>query len=199
MKEPRPHFTLGAGAPSAKNTLICPHELRLHEQIAEDRMRRIRPGNSEDHFGVTCQLDDALRMGMVRNSHPSQLNVVFPRNADFRVDLEVAVALAILRTRTAKNTCVLSGWAQGGLISYRPEFSRHRIAQINKGSPTITRGILAPAGNRQITPTTVAASGIADSQVITSVGQEVDFGNARIGGIEDSHLLFLPIQLPGSI
>src|SRR5215469_2856293 len=199
MKEPRPHFTFGAGAPSAKDTLICLHELRLHEQIAEDRMRRIRPGNSEDHFGVTCQLDDALRMGMVRKSHASQLDVVFSRNADFRADLEVAAALAILGTRTVKNNFVLFGWAQGGLISCRPEFSCDCIAQINKGSPAITRGILTPASNRQITPTTVAASGIADGQVITSVGQEVDFGNARIGGIEDSHFLLLPIQLPGSI
>jgi hypothetical protein len=38
MQQPWPHFTLGARAPGAKNTLMCLHEFCLHEKIAEDRM-----------------------------------------------------------------------------------------------------------------------------------------------------------------
>src|SRR5215471_20830419 len=162
-------------------------------------MSRIRPGNGKNHFGVTRQFDEALRMRMVRESHASQLDVVFNRNADFRADLQLALALAILGARACKNGFVVFGWAQGGLISHRPEFSRCCIAQINKSSPTIARGILAPAGDGQIAPTAVAASGVGDCQVVTPVGQEVGLWRARVGGVEDSHLLLSPIQLPRSM
>jgi len=136
---------------------------------------------------------------MVRESHASHLDVVFNRNADFRADLQLALALAILGARACKNGFVVFGWAQGGLISHGPEFSRRCIAQINKSSPTIAGGILAPPGDGQIAPTAVAASGAGDCQVVTSVGQEVDLWRARVGGVEDSHLLLLPIQLPRSM
>src|SRR6516165_11917333 len=127
-------------------------------------------------------------MRMVRESHASHLDVVFNRNADFRADLQLALALAILGARACKNGFVVFGWAQGGLISHGPEFSRRCIAQINKSSPAIARGILSPAGDRQIAPTAVAASGVGDCQVVTAVGQELDLRRARSGGVEGSHL-----------
>src|ERR1700746_2158241 len=98
-------------------------------------------------------------MGMVHKSHASQLDVVFNRKADFCANLQVALALAILGARPRKNNFVVFGWTQGGLKSYRPEFSSRCIAKINKSSPTIARGILAPAGGGQIGPTAVCASG----------------------------------------
>src|SRR6516162_6062147 len=125
---------------------------------------------------------------MVRKSYASQFDVVFNGNADFCADLQVALALAILGARPRENNLVVFGWAQGGLISYRPEFSRRCIAQINKSSPAIARGILSPAGDRQIAPTAVAASGVGDCQVVTAVGQELDLRRARSGGVEGSHL-----------
>src|SRR6516164_5677479 len=99
---------------------------------------------------------------MVRKSYASQFDVVFNRNADFCADLQVALALAILGARPRKKNFVLFRWMQGGLISHRPEFSSCCIAEINKSSPTIARGILAPAGDGQIAPTTVTASCVGD-------------------------------------
>src|SRR6516225_8759847 len=125
---------------------------------------------------------------MVRQSHASKLDVVFYRNADFRADSQAALAVAILGARLRKNDLVLFGWAQGGLISDGPEFSAHCITQIDKSSPAIARGVLAPAGDRQIAPTAVAASGIGDCHVVTAVGEEVNLRRARSGGVEDSHL-----------
>src|SRR6202022_3174587 len=132
---------------------------------------------------------------MVRKGHASQLHVVFRRNADFHADIQVAVTAAKLGARSRKNNLVVFGRSQGRLISYGPEFSGRWIAQINKIPPAIASGILAPAGNRQIAPSTVAAAGVADRHVITAVGQEVDLRTARSGGVEDSHLQFLPNHL----
>src|SRR6516164_6819537 len=103
MQEPWPHFAFGPWAPGAKNTLICLHEFRLHEKIAEDWMSRIRRRNGKDHFGVTRQFDEALRMGMIRKGHASQLDVILSRNADFRAGLQVTLALVILGARPRKN------------------------------------------------------------------------------------------------
>src|ERR1700693_979856 len=124
---------------------------------------------------------------MIRKRHAPQLHVVFRRNADFRADIEAVLSLAIFGARPGKSNFVVFGRAQGGLISYRPEFSGRCIAQINKCAPAIARGILAPAGDCQIAPTAVTAPGIADRHVVTAVGEEVDLRDSRSGTVEDSH------------
>ena len=72
------------------------------------------------------------------------------------------MTLAKLRARLGEDGFVTFGRAQGGLIGGGPEFSRRHVAQIDKCSPAIARGILAPAGDRQIAPATVAAARAAD-------------------------------------
>src|SRR5580704_17242236 len=111
---------------------------------------------------------------MIGKGNPPQFHVVFRRNADFRADLEVPSAVAILSARPGKKDFVLFGWAQGGMISGRPEFSGRCIAEIDKSAPTVARGILAPAGDGQITPTAETAPGVADRHVVTPVGEEMD-------------------------
>ena len=56
----------------------------------------------------------------------------------------------------------------------RPKFSRRQIAQINKRAPAVARGVLPPAGDRQVAPSAIAATGAADDHVIAAVGQKVN-------------------------
>src|ERR1700722_15958642 len=133
---------------------------------------------------------------MIRQGHSPELHIVVRRNADFRADLKVSLTLAKLGARPGENRFIVFARAQGRLIGYGAEFSRRDIAHINKTPPAIARAILPPAGDGQITPTTVATPGVANRQVIPAIRQKVDFRIARNGGIEDSHLLLLLNHLP---
>ncbi len=101
------------------------------------------------------------------------------------------MALPEFRTRLRENGFIAFGRAQGGLIRRGPEFPRRHIAQINKRSPAVARGIFAPAGDRQIAPAAVAAAGAADDHMVTAIGQQVDFRRCRGGMLEYTHDSFV--------
>src|SRR6266576_3334638 len=124
---------------------------------------------------------------MVGERGAPQFYVVFRRDTDFGVNLETILALAKLGTRLREYGFVAFGGAQGGLVSGRPKFSRRHVAQINKGSPAIARGVFAPAGHRQIAPATVTATCVADCDMIATVGQEVHLRRPRRGSREHPH------------
>src|SRR5271170_1709326 len=111
MPKPRSPFAFGAGTSAAQNRGIRPVELRLHEEIAKDRVSRIRPRNRENYFGVTGQFDRSLSIGMVRKGHAPQLNVIIDGKADFRSDSEVALAPVKLCIGPRKNNFILFGLA----------------------------------------------------------------------------------------
>lgn len=125
---------------------------------------------------------------MVRKGHAPQLDVVVERNADFCADLQTTFPLTKLDGSARETNFIALGQMQGRLIRGRPEFSARFVTQINKGSPAIACGVLAPTSDRQVPPTAVAAPGVADRHVIAAVGQEVNLRCARSGGFEDSHL-----------
>ncbi len=162
MQQPGRLFFFGAGAAGAKNGGRWAHEFGLHEQIAEGGMGCVRGGSREHHFRITGQFDDARAWRMIGERDAPQLHVVFRRNADFGVDFEAGMTLAKLGARLREDGFVAFRCAQGGLMGGGPEFSRGHIAQIDKRSPAIARGILAPAGDRQIPPAAVAAARAAD-------------------------------------
>jgi hypothetical protein len=57
MQQPRRLFLLGTGAAGAENGGRFAREFRLHEEIAERRMRRVRVLLGEHHFRVTRQFN----------------------------------------------------------------------------------------------------------------------------------------------
>jgi hypothetical protein len=76
VQQPRRFFLLGTGAAGAENGGRFGREFRLHEQIAERRMRRVRVRRGEHHFRVTGQFNlrvtgERLVMVMRRNSTSS--------------------------------------------------------------------------------------------------------------------------------
>src|SRR4030095_10311158 len=100
------------------------------------------------------------------------------------MQFEVAMALAKFRPGLCENGFVIFCGAQGGLICGGPEFSGRHVPQIDERAPVIASRILAPAGEGEIFPATVSATGIADGDVIAAIGKEMNLRCPRDGALE---------------
>src|SRR6184192_1298262 len=127
---------------------------------------------------------------MIGQGNAAQLDVVFGRNAQLRMNLEITMALTEFRAGLGENSFVIFCSAQGRLISGGPEFSRRHVAQIDERAPVIASRILAPAGDGEIFPATVSAAGIADGDVIAAIGKEMSLRRTQHGTLEDPHDIF---------
>src|SRR5205807_4673765 len=121
---------------------------------------------------------------MIGQGHATQLDVVFGRNAQLGMHLQIAMTLAELRPSLRENGLVILCRAQCRLISSGPEFSRRHVAQIEERAPAIAGRILAPAGNGKIVPATVTAAGVADGDVVAAIGKKMNLRCARSGTFE---------------
>src|SRR5438270_12158994 len=106
------------------------------------------------------------------------------------MQFEIAMALAKFRPGLCENSFVIFCRAQRRLISGGPEFSRSHVAQIEERTPAIASRILAPAGDGEIVPATVAAAGIAYGDVIAAIGKEMNLRRTRHGTLKDPHDIF---------
>src|SRR4029077_7435064 len=127
---------------------------------------------------------------MIGQGDTPQLDVVFGRNAQLRMNLEITMALAEFRAGLGENSFVIFCRAQRRLISGGPEFSGRHIAQIEERAPVIASRILAPAGDGEIFPATVTAAGIADGDGVAAIGKKMTLWRARRGTFENSHDIF---------
>src|SRR5258708_17879191 len=107
--------------------------------------------------------------GMIRQGDPSHFDVVFRRNPDFRLDFQVASALAKLSLGLRKGRLVTFSRTQRRLISSRTEFSGRAIAHINESYPAIARRILPPTRDYQDTQAAVCADSVSDSVVTSGI------------------------------
>ena len=113
------------------------------------------------------------------------------RNANLGMNLEIAMALAEFRAGLGENSFVIFCRAQRRLISGGPEFSRRHVAQIDERAPAIAGRILAPAGDGEIFPATVAAAGTADSDMIAAIGKKMNLRRrAKSGLLKNPHDIF---------
>src|SRR5437588_4485556 len=106
------------------------------------------------------------------------------------MQFEIAMALAKFSPGLCENSFIIFCRAQRRLISGGPEFSRHHVAQIDERAPVIASRILAPAGDGEIFPATVSAAGIADGDMIATIGKELNLRRTRRGTLEDPHDIF---------
>ena len=197
VQKPGRLFPFGAGTTGAKNGRTWTQEFGLHEQIAEGGMGSVRRRRREHDFGVTGQLDDAPRAGKIGDGHPAQLDVVLGRDADVGVNFQTRRVLAKLGASLSENGLAAFGDAPARLMGGGPEFAGGHIAQVEKSAPAIARRILAPAGDGKIAPAAVAAARAADHDMIAAIGQEVDFGGARVGIGDEAHESFADLgELP---
>src|SRR5207249_7108098 len=99
---------------------------------------------------------------MIGQGDTPQLDVVFGRNAQLRMNLEITLELAEFRAGLGENSFVIFCRAQRWLISGRPEVSRCHVAQLKTRAPAIAGRIIATAGDGETFPETVYAAGLAD-------------------------------------
>ena len=84
-------------------------------------MGSVRCGKREHHFGITGQLDDPRRVGMVGEGHAAQLDIVFGRDADFGVDFQAGMVLAKLGAGLSEDGFATLGGAPARLMGGGPE------------------------------------------------------------------------------
>src|SRR5205807_8636252 len=72
IQQPRGLFSFRPGASSAENGRARTGEFGLDEKVAKGGMGKVGAGQSEDHFGITGQFDDAAGMRMVGQRNTAQ-------------------------------------------------------------------------------------------------------------------------------
>ena len=83
---------LGRPWPSrAENRLTVANEFRLYEKITEGRVRQIMAGLRQHHFGVGGYFDDSAYLRMIRDADAPKFDIVFRRNADLGVSLDLII------------------------------------------------------------------------------------------------------------
>ena len=105
--------------------------------------------------------------------------------------IEVAVMTAKFRVAFREDRLVAFALLQRGLMCRTPgstvlAFTGH-IAQVTEGTPGVTGAVFAPARHGQILPAAVAATGVCHHHMITAVGQQLDFGDRRVGGVQHAY------------
>src|SRR5438045_3820770 len=103
------------------------------------------------------------------------------------MQFEIAMALTKFGSGLCENGFVIFCRAQSRLISGGPEFSGRHVAQIDERAPVIAGRILAPAGDGEIFPATISATGIADGDMIAAIGKEMNLRRSQDGALEDPH------------
>ena len=187
IEQPRRPLLRRSRAAGAENGGSGTHEFRLHEQVAEGGMGRVRSLRREHHLGIARQLDHAHRRRVVGELDAPQLHVVLGRNADLGVGLQPRLILAKLRPGLGEDRLLALRRPQGGLMRGGPEIACRGVSQVDKRPPAIARGVLAPSCHGQIAPAAVAPAGAADDDMIPAVGQQVDLRRRGRGIGYDAH------------
>ena len=103
-------------------------DLGLHEEIAERRMEYIRRRRRENHFRVARDVDRPGNPGPASDVDPAHFDIVFGRNYDLGVRLEIEISAAELCTPLREDRFVVFGLFECGLMRSRPELSARFVA-----------------------------------------------------------------------
>jgi hypothetical protein len=97
VKHPRRLLAVGTGPASAEDRLPLVDNFCLNKKIAESRMQRIRNRRFENHFSVACHFNRPAGPRPVGYVDAAQFNVIFGRNADLSMCIELLVTAAEFR------------------------------------------------------------------------------------------------------
>ena len=92
VKHPRRRFVDRARAAGTEDRATFPHDLGLHEEIAEGRMKRVWGWRCDHYFRVTRDLDHFAGTRAVGDAYAAQLDVVLRRNNDLGMGIKIAIA-----------------------------------------------------------------------------------------------------------
>ena len=106
MKHPWCIVADRAGPARAENRLLLANDFGLNKKIAECRMQRIGGRRCEDDLCVARHIDGSSCFGPVGDADPAQFDVIFGRNGDLGMGVQLAAAGAELRPRFRENRFV---------------------------------------------------------------------------------------------
>ena len=153
-------------------------------------MQRIGGRGRQRDLRIARHVDRPPGARAVGDAHAPQLDVVFRRDDDLHVRLEVAVAAAELRARFREDRLVLFRRLARRLVRRRPEDAARRVADVAERAPGVARGVFAPARDGDVLPAAVAAARVGDHHVIAAIRQELHFRDRRVGGRQHAHRRF---------
>ena len=109
-------FLRRAGPARAEDAVPVADDFRLDEQVVERRMRGVGAGRGQHHLGVARSAPGCARPRTVGDAHAAQLDVIFGRDGDLGVGIQIQVAPAELRPglrrRSPRSSCrvLRVGW-----------------------------------------------------------------------------------------
>ena len=172
------------GSPRAQDGLPLRDDLRLHEEIGERRMQRVRGRRRESDFRVTRDLDRPPRPRTVGDAKSAQFDVVFRRDDDLGMRFESVVAPAKFGARFGEYRLVVRRALPRRLMRGRPELAARDVADVAERAPVVAGGVFAPAGDGEILPSAAPTARVGDHHVVAAVRQQLHFRYRRVGAAE---------------
>src|SRR5271165_2575751 len=126
----------------------------------------------QHELGIGRDLDLARAAAEVGYRDATDLGIVFARDKHLQDRGERSVAALELCTVLVESNVVVVGLDAARLKSRRPYILTADVAQEYVGTPVVAGCILAPAGDRQISPAAETRAGSRDHYRIASVGQQ---------------------------
>ena len=170
-----------AQAPCRKERAAFRHGFGLHEQLLESGMRAVTSVRGERDFAIRSHFDFARALREVAQRHATNLGVVFRRDDDLGQGFDFAIATAERGAVGTETRVITAVAARDGLVRVRPENAVIDIAQINKLSPVVARGVAAPTRNIQFFPARITAARHGQGNRVLAVAQQVDARCGRVG------------------
>ena len=180
-KRERRFFRFEARATRTDDRVEFRHDFRLDEQFGKSWMGQVGNRGGDDRFRIAGQLDGTAFCRTVRDLVTPEFDIVFWRNDNFTVGFDAVFDTAILGTSFGEYRFVPGAFFFDWLVSGRPEIPVVQIAQIEECSPVILCGIRFPAGDGEVFPVAVPATGVGCHDVVGTVGKKLDFRNSGVG------------------
>ncbi|EGF32456.1 hypothetical protein IMCC9480_2461 [Oxalobacteraceae bacterium IMCC9480] len=187
MQHPRQLFAKRTRAARAQDRAAVGQQFGLHEQVAERRMGGVGRGRCQHHFGVAGDFDGAAMARAVGDFAAADFDVVFGRDHDFGMHVDVMVGAAELGPAFRKNHFVMLRFDQRRLVGAGPEIAVVDIAHVAKATPVVARAVGPPARHGQVFPAAGTATGMTDHDVVAAIREQLDFGDAAVGAMEYPH------------
>ena len=96
MKVPVSGIVLGTRSSRAEYGLVIRDNFRLNKKVAESRVNFIGGGLSHNNFRITGDIQFPAFSGTIGDADSSQLDIIFRRNGNLGVCIDIVIAPAKL-------------------------------------------------------------------------------------------------------
>ena len=165
---------LGRAGPAAGQQQVeLGKALRLHEQVGERRMRRVRSLLGQDDLGVRRHVDLARPAAAVGERDAPDLGVVLGRHDHLERGGDGAVVPDDLGAILGEDDLVAVRLAAAGLVAGRPALAALHVTEEDVRPPDVARDVFPPPREGEIAPAAVPRARAGQHHRVAAVGQQV--------------------------